>query len=296
MDGVFVIDKPAGLTSHDVVSRARRILAERSIGHLGTLDPMATGVLPLVVGRMTRLAQFFAAVEKRYEGEIRLGFATTTYDAEGEALGESGPVGISMGEIEAVGSRFRGAIEQKPPPFSAKKIGGVPAYKLARRQQPVALAAVPVHVYELELGPLQGELLGFRARVSSGTYLRSIAHELGAALGVGGHLHRLRRTAAGEFSLADALTLDALEERRRSGTLAEAAVHPRRLLPEFPAVTANEESEAAIRNGRPVNLPDFSRAKYIKVFRGQTELIAIAARIAGTLFQPKVVLSGKGKS
>ena len=292
MNGVVVVDKPGGLTSHDVVSRARRIFQERSIGHLGTLDPMATGVLPLVIGRMTRLAQFYTASDKEYKGEIRLGFATTTYDAEGETVGPVCDPHIAMEEIERAAAGFRGEIEQTPPPFSAKKSGGIPAYKLARKQREVKLAPVKVRVYDFQVGPLDANRLKFRARVSSGTYLRSIAHDLGAVLGVGGHISSLRRTAVGEFPIADACTLEELQARAQKGTLSDALIHPRRLLPELPCVTANEESAALIRNGRAVNLPELSRARQVKVFFGQSELIAIATRVAGTLFQPKVVLMG----
>lgn len=292
MNGVVVIDKPAGMTSHDVVSRARRIFQERGIGHLGTLDPMATGVLPLVIGRMTRLAQFYTATDKEYEGEIRLGFATTTYDAEGGPLGLANDVRVTLQEVQNAAERFRGEIEQTPPPFSAKKIGGIPAYKLARKQKEVKLAPVKVHVYEFQVGSMDTGRLKFRARVSSGTYLRSIAHDLGVALGIGAHLSSLRRMAVGEFSISDAHTLEELEARAQKGTLSDAIIHPRRLLPELPCVTATGESVAMIRNGRAVNLPELSRARQVKVFWGQSELIAIATRIAGTLFQPKVVLFG----
>ena len=293
MNGVLVVDKPAGITSHDVVSRARHLFRERSIGHLGTLDPMATGLLPLVLGRMTRLAQFYSAVDKEYEGEIRLGFATATYDAEGEPTRQPQPVNVSLGEIEAAAARFCGEIEQVPPPFSAKKIAGVPAYKLARKQREVKLEPVQVRVYEFAVGPLVGDRLHFRTRVSSGTYVRSMAHDLGNVLGTGAHLTSLRRTAVGEFSLADAHTLDELQARAQQGTLPEALIHPRRLLPGMPSVTATEENAAMIRHGRAVNLPELSRAPLVKVFEGQAELIAIASRIAGTLFQPKVVLIGR---
>lgn len=290
MNGVVVVDKPAGVTSYDVVARARRIFQERSIGHLGTLDPMATGVLPLVLGNMTRLAQFYTACDKSYEGEIRLGFATTTYDAEGEPTSEPREINVSLAAIEFAAARFRGEIEQTPPPFSAKKIGGVPAYKLARKQREVKLAPVKIHVYEFQLGTLAGDRLQFRARVSSGTYLRSIAHDLGVVLGTGAHLSSLRRTAVGEFGIADAHTLEELEAGAKQGTIEEALIHPRRILTKFPCVTATEDIAAMIGNGRAVNLPEFSRAQQVKVFRGQSELIAIATRIAGTLFQPKIVL------
>src|SRR6202795_926646 len=148
MNAVLIVDKPAGLTSHDVVNRVRRILHERSVGHLGTLDPMATGVLPLVTGTLTRLAQFYTSSEKTYEGTIRFGFATDTYDADGEPTSPPQEVNLIVEEIESLASRFRGVIEQTPPPFSAKKIKGVPAYKLARQQKEVVLKPVQVEIQE----------------------------------------------------------------------------------------------------------------------------------------------------
>lgn len=290
MNGVLVIDKPAGLTSHDVVARCRRLLNEKSIGHLGTLDPMATGVLPLVVGCMTRLAQFYTGAEKEYEGTIRFGFATDTYDAQGDPVGEPRPVAITLEEVREAAARYRGKLQQVPPPFSAKKIQGVPAYKLARKHQPVEIAPVEVEVKEFEIAGLEGDRAGFRARVSAGTYLRTIAHDLGAALGVGAHLASLRRTRVGEFGVRDAHTLEALEAAAGNGCAAELFIHPRRILPEMPSVTAPEESLGKVLHGNAVNLPEMSRAKLVKVFRGQAELVAIASRVAGTLFQPKIVL------
>jgi tRNA pseudouridine55 synthase len=290
MNGVLVIDKPAGLTSHDVVNRVRRLLGERSVGHLGTLDPMATGVLPLVLGRLTRLAQFYTGAEKQYDGVIRFGFATDTYDATGDPTSSSQPVDVSAEQIEVAAARFRGSIQQTPPPFSAKKIAGVPAYKLARKNQEVELKPVTVEVRELTILSFADERVQFRARVSAGTYLRSIAHDLGAALGVGAHLESLRRTASGEFRVEDAHTLEQLEAAGKSGELDRVLIHARRLLPEFPSVTANEEQAAKIVTGQAVNLPEMSRARLIKVFRGQADLLCIAQRVAGTLFHPKIVL------
>ncbi len=200
-NGVIVVDKPAGWTSHDVVAKARRILGERSIGHLGTLDPMATGVLPLVLGRMTRLCQFYTSSEKAYEGTIRLGFATDTYDCDGDPAGPTTAVNVTLEESRAVVAGFVGVIQQVPPPFSAKKIKGVPAYKLARKKQEVKLAPVEVKVREFVVLGLTGDLVDFRCAVSSGTYVRSLAHELGQKLGIGAHLASLRRTQVAEFSI-----------------------------------------------------------------------------------------------
>ena len=319
MNGVLIIDKPAGLTSHDVVNRARRLLQQRSIGHLGTLDPMATGVLPLVTGCLTRLAQFYTTSEKAYEGTVRFGFATDTYDADGAATTTPLEVHLRAEDVEAVAARFRGVIEQTPPPFSAKKIKGVPAYKLARKQKEVVLKPVQVEIKELVILSVEGDPARFRARVASGTYMRSVAHEMGQALSCGAHLESLRRTAVAEFTLEDAHTLDQLADAvehissrnavgagvaadisRAKGsspartleppeTLEDFFVHPRRLLPHLPSVTADEPTTARIRSGRTVNLPELSRARQVKVFAGQRELIAIATRVAGTLFHPKLV-------
>ena len=315
MNGVLIIDKPAGLTSHDVVNRVRRILQQRDIGHLGTLDPMATGVLPLVTGNLTRLAQFYTASEKCYEGTIRFGFSTDTYDAEGEPTSAEQQVILKEEEIEAIAARFRGVIEQTPPPFSAKKIKGIPAYKLARKQQVVILKPVQVEIKKLTILAVEADRARFRTRVASGTYMRSVAHDMGQALGCGAHLESLRRTAVAEFTLEDCHTLDelanlchpdrsfAFPEGKGSAvegpfatapdttSLESLFIHPRKLLPQLPSVTADDLTVSRIRSGRTVNLPELSRARQVKVFSGQRDLIAIATRVAGTLFHPKIVLA-----
>jgi tRNA pseudouridine55 synthase len=345
MNGVIIVDKPAGWTSHDVVNRMRRILNQRSVGHLGTLDPLATGVLPLVTGSLTRLAQFYTASEKTYEGVIRFGFATNTYDADGEPVepkigpaalrtAEGGCPHINLETLQKLSTRFQGLIEQVPPPFSAKKINGVPAYKLARKQKEVVLKPVQVEIKEFAILSVDGDRATFRARVASGTYMRSVAHEMGQLQGCGAHLESLRRTAVAEFEIAQAHTLEEIAgqlmkgkveggtERQVEGQMIEGQikdchsdrsyafpkgkrsgveepafldaisalfVHPRQLLPQFPSVTADEPTVARIRTGRPVNLPDLSRVRQVKVFQGQNDLIAIATRVAGTLFHPKIV-------
>jgi tRNA pseudouridine55 synthase len=290
MNGVLIIDKPAGLTSHDVVNRVRRILRQPSVGHLGTLDPLATGVLPLVAGSLTRLAQFYTSSDKTYEGAIRFGFATDTYDSDGEPVGDAKELKASLEQIRKLAEHFVGSIEQMPPPFSAKKIKGVPAYKLARRHQDVPLKPVQVEIKEFEILGLDGDRASFRARVASGTYMRSVAHDLGQQLGCGAHLAALRRTVLGEFNLSQAYTLEELSAAVEAGPDEEIFVHPRLLLPQFPCVTANDETAALIRSGRAVNLAELSQARQVKVFAGQRELIAIATRVAGTLFHPKIVL------
>jgi tRNA pseudouridine55 synthase len=292
MNGVLIIDKPSGMTSHDVVSRVRRILQQRAVGHLGTLDPIATGVLPLVLGNMTRLAQFYLASEKSYEGVIRFGFATDTYDSDGEPIGESRPVSLTLEQARELATKFHGIIEQMPPPFSAKKIQGVPAYKLARKKKKVTLKPVQLEIKEFDILNLDGSRAQFLARVASGTYMRSVAHEIGKLAGCGAHLESLRRTAVAEFTLDDAHPLEDLDRAARGHEIAVAdlLVHPRKLLPLLPSVTATEEIASRIRHGRPINLPELSRAREVKVFYGQRELIAISTRVAGTLFHPRIVL------
>ncbi len=347
MNGVIIIDKPAGWTSHDVVNRMRRILQQRSVGHLGTLDPLATGVLPLVTGSLTRLAQFYTTSEKTYEGVIRFGFATNTYDADGDPVGEVSTVTPTLDHLQKLAAGFQGLIEQVPPPFSAKKIHGVPAYKLARKQKEVALRPVQVEIKEFVITGVEGDRANFRARVASGTYMRSVAHEMGQRVGSGAHLESLRRTAVAEFEITQAHTLEQIEGQINEGRSTEEEtedchsevegqtkdshseiegrvkachsepggkpgevcpersrgepavsrlqgipalfVHPRQLLPQFPSVTADDATAARIRTGRPVNLPELSRARQVKVFSGQSELIAIATRVAGTLFHPRIV-------
>ena len=291
MNGVLIVDKPSGLTSHDVVARVRRILKQKAVGHVGTLDPLATGVLPLVLGNMTRLAQFYLASEKSYEGVIRFGFATDTYDAEGEPMGAEEQPSLSFERLREIASGFRGEIEQRPPPFSAKKIHGIPAHRLARRKKPVILEKVKVSIKEFEIVELEGTRARFQARVASGTYMRSVAHEMGQIAGCGAHLESLRRTGVAEFELKDAHTIEELERAARGGeAIDDLLVHPRKLLPSIPAVTATDEIASRIRHGRPVNLPELSRAREVKVFYGQRNLIAISTRVAGTLFHPRIVL------
>ena len=293
MNGVLIVDKPRGMTSHDVVNCVRRILRQRSVGHLGTLDPSATGVLPIVVGHFTRLAQFYTDADKKYEGVIRFGFATDTYDADGEATSPTQTVILNEEDVRQLAAEFCGVIEQTPPPFSAKKIAGIPAYRLARKRQEVALKPVQVEIKEFVIVNVAGYRAVFRAHVGSGTYMRTIAHEMGQRLGCGAHLAGLRRTAVAEFAVEDAHSLEELESAAQKGSgddLLSMLVPPRALLPQMPCVTVNEEAAALIRSGRAVNLPEMSRAPQVKVFFTKWRLIAIARRIGGTLFHPDVVL------
>ena len=277
------------MTSHDVVAIVRRATGERSIGHLGTLDPMATGVLPLLLGKYTRLAQFFGKAEKMYAGGIRFGFATDTFDAEGTPVAEPQLLTKSLDELRILAQHFHGEMDQMPPVFSAKKIGGVPAHKLARAGKDVPVKPARICIHAFELTSLTEDIAGFTMHVSAGGYVRSVAQELGAMAGCGAHLSSLRRTQAGPFTLAQTITLDDIKSLTPPEIEARLP-HPRTLLPEMPSVTVDEQTAGRIRNGMQVNVPEFSQAPLIKVFTGPRELLAIARRIAGTLVQPEIVL------
>jgi tRNA pseudouridine55 synthase len=289
MNGLLIVDKPAGMTSHDVVAIVRRVTGEKSIGHLGTLDPMATGVLPLLLGKYTRLAQFFGQAEKSYVGTIRFGFATDTFDAEGTAVAEPVALTKSLAELRELALRFHGEMDQMPPVFSAKKIGGVPAHKLARAGKDVPVKAARITIQRFELRWLEDETAAFGMRVSAGGYVRSVAHELGELAGCGAHLASLRRTEAGAFTLAQAITLEELKAMTPAEVEARLP-HPRSLLPEMPSVSVDEQTAGRIRNGMQVNVPEFSGAQMVKVFAGPRELLCVAKRVAGTLMQPVVVM------
>jgi tRNA pseudouridine55 synthase len=294
LNGLLILDKPSGMTSHDVVSLVRRATGEKSIGHLGTLDPMATGVLPLLLGRYTRLAQFFGQAEKEYTGHIRFGFATDTYDADGTASSEPTPLTLCLDQLRDVAAPFRGDIDQIPPVYSAKKLGGIAAHKLARAGLPVPVKPARITIHDFQLLSLEGDIASFTMTVSAGGYVRSVAHELGQLAGCGAHLSSLRRTRAGAFTLAQAITVDQLKGAADSAnpeaTFQELLPHPRTLLTEVPAVTVDEQTAGRLRNGMQVNLPEYSSAQLVKVFTSPTELLGITRRVAGTLMHPHVII------
>jgi tRNA pseudouridine55 synthase len=292
MDGVVVLDKPAGISSHDAVQRLRKLLGVRRVGHLGTLDPLATGVLPLVVGKATRLSQFFLQHDRCYEATIRIGFATTTYDSAGEPLGEATPFDANPEEIDSALNAFRGRIRQTPPPVSAKKIGGVPAYKLARKNVEVNLEPVEIEVYQLDLLSAAGDSIRIRMRCSGGTYVRSLAHDLGAMLGPGGHITQLRRTSVGDLDLSIAHTFDQLETLKAEGRLKEAFVDPSRLLPEIPALRVDQAAATRILHGRDFNVlafPSGQAARRVMAIGPDGSLLAIGELRLSQTYHPIVV-------
>jgi len=293
LDGVIVVDKPEGWTSHDVVGKMRRIANTKKIGHLGTLDPIATGVLPLVIGRATRLAQFYTRSDKIYEGTVRFGWATDTYDRAGEPAGPKTEIRIDEATLEPMLERFRGEFLQTPPPVSAKKVAGKRAYELARKSIAVELEPVKVHVYELIVLSVEGPLVRLRAHCSGGTYMRSIAHELGRHVGCGAHLEELRRSASAEFELNQARTIAQLESLAADERLLDALVPAGSMLPGFPAVFVDELSAAQIRHGRNFPASPFRSqpaSRYVRALTGQGELVAIGEAVLPNLYHPVVVL------
>jgi tRNA pseudouridine55 synthase len=295
MTGVLLIDKPAGPTSHDVVARLRQVTRERSIGHAGTLDPRATGLLVLLLGKATRLATLLTGHDKTYEAVLRLGWSTTTDDAAGERLDEpAGPLPSDRELSEALAA-FSGSFEQMPPQYSAKKVDGHKAYDLARRDQQVNLKTATVTVRSLDLREREGDLVRLTMTVGAGFYVRSLARDLGARLGCGAHLHALRRTRSGEFKVEDATSFD---EADRLGPLLEPRlISPADALPELPAVRLSEGGLVRVRHGNPIG-PQFVDGAWTPAGSGLTKirlldesgaLIALAD-LRGGLLHPSVVL------
>jgi len=291
MDGVLVIDKPQGITSHDVVAAARRVLAEPHIGHTGTLDPLATGVLPLAVGRATRLARFLTASDKEYLATIRFGVTTDSYDITGAETGRSGEV-PSRDVIRDAVQRLTGDYLQAPPAFSAKKVAGRRAYALARRNQAVTLTPVPVRVARAELVDAAGTCATVALMCSAGFYVRSFAHALGELTGTGACLEALQRTRSGEFGLDRALSLDALQDQARvTANLVPLAG----LLERFPAVIVSERGRARVSHGRDLGPDDVSvpagAPEWIRLLDESGVLVALATpgTAPGSL-HPAVVL------
>jgi len=293
LDGVIVVDKSRDWTSHDVVNRMRRIAGTKRIGHLGTLDPLATGVLPLVMGRATRLAQFYTRSDKIYDGVVRFGYSTTTYDRAGEPASQPVEAAVDRAALEAALEPFRGRFLQTPPPVSAKKVAGKRAYELARKNVAVELEPVEVHVYELQIVELHDSAARLRVHCSGGTYMRSIAHDLGRALGCGAHLEELRRLASGEFEIAQARTLEQLESLAAEERLPDALVPMGSLLPGFPSVFVDDLTALQIRNGRNFPASPFrseAASRYVRAVTRQGELVAIGEAVLPNLYHPAVVL------
>jgi tRNA pseudouridine55 synthase len=309
-DGALVINKPKGKTSHDVVDAVRHLAGFRQIGHLGTLDPLATGVLVLLLGRATRLVQFYVGRRKRYKAGFRFGFATDAYDSDGEAQGPDAPPVLDAALLEKFASERIGRFEQMPPPFSAKKVKGRPAYEMARKKQPVELKAVEVELFEFKLTEIEGSIARFVIECSSGTYIRALAHEMGQKVGSGAHLAEIERTAVGEFSLEQAIPLEELAEAKAAGRFGDCLIRLEHLLPNFPRVNVLPVIEKRVRHGSKFNISiaqiqpgrvetppgatmqldgGEQKAPRLRVFNQQEKLIAIAEAVVPRTYQPIVV-------
>jgi tRNA pseudouridine55 synthase len=303
VDGVLPIDKPAGPTSHDMVALARRALATRRIGHTGTLDPFASGLLLLCIGRATRIAEYLSGLDKQYTAIVRLGVNTDTEDATGSILSEHDATGITPSDVETALHAQRGEILQTPPAYSAKKVDGVRSYRLAREGRAVELEPVSVTIYHLEITQFETPDVHLDVTCSSGTYIRAIARDLGAALGVGAHLTALRRTAVGAHSVDNAMSaadLDAIAIARRaersgagiadasSGTLRPALISTLDALGEMQRIEAAPDDIDHIRHGRAITRHD--AVDGVVALGRDGELIAIAHAEGGRIRPRKVFL------
>jgi len=309
-DGALVINKPQGKTSHDIVDAVRHLAGFRQIGHLGTLDPLATGVLVLLLGKATRLVRFYTGRRKRYTAGYRFGFATNTYDSEGEVQGPDAAPVLDREVIERLAAESLGRFEQMPPAFSAKKVHGRPAYELARKNQVVELKPAQVELFEYRLLEIAGSIARFSIECSSGTYIRSLAHEMGQKLGCGAHLAEITRTAVGEFALNQAIELDELAQATREGKFQSCLIALENLLPNLPRANVLPVLERRVRHGgkfsvmlsqlQPgrVELPPGSTTQLdteavqsprLRVFSQENKLIAIAEAVVPRTYQPVVV-------
>ena len=287
IDGLLIIDKPPGPTSHDVVARMRRVLREQRIGHTGTLDPLASGVLPLVLGRATRLARFLSASDKTYDARVRLGIATDTADSEGTPLGatHAGPL-PAHADIERAIEPFRGTFLQQPPAHSAKKIAGVRSYELAREKRGGRPEPVEVTVRAIEILSVEGDVLCLRVTASAGFYVRALAHDLGERLGIGAHLVGLRRTRAAGYGLDAAIPL--ADAERDPAAAANAVVPMGRMLPHLPTVTLPSDEVRRVMCGRDIPGP---QSAVVRLLDEGGDLVGVAepAPTPG-LLHPSVIL------
>jgi tRNA pseudouridine55 synthase len=268
------VDKPVDLTSHDVVAAVRRALGGPKVGHTGTLDPMATGVLPLLIGKATRLAQFLRDAIKVYEAHVRFGWSTDTYDAAGTATAPEVAVHVSRESLVRALAAFRGPQLQRPPAFSAKKVAGHRAYTLARRQRAPELPPVPVHVHALDIMAAEGSEAVLRIECSAGFYVRALAHDLGQVLGCGAHLSGLRRVVSGRFTLGDAVAFETVLSN--PAAVAARIVPAADVLPELPALVLSLDDMARVRTGQDVVGPPLQTAGAVRLLAPDGALVALA--------------------
>lgn len=299
--GFLLVDKDKGPTSHDVVQAVRVLSGQPRCGHTGTLDPFATGLLPLCLGRATRLARFVSGTDKTYSAIVRFGYATDTYDATGRRVGDEVEVDLARKTLERHLTGFLGRQEQVPPPFAAKKINGQRMYRLARAGVEVKARPVEVFVHRIELQDVHGDRAALVVEVGAGTYIRSLAHDLGQRLGCGAHLEELRRIQVGAFSVEQALRVSELERLARQGRLEEAIWDPARALSNLPALRLGTDAAARIRHGGAVGsgdirgpVPEMAQGQPCRFLGPSGELLAVGVAVDGSAsqFRPTVVLSG----
>jgi tRNA pseudouridine55 synthase len=311
VDGILIVNKPSGRTSHDVVEYVRQLAGFRGIGHLGTLDPLATGVLVLALGKATRLARFYSGRCKRYTCAVRFGFETDTYDSDGEAVGPDTAPTLDADAIAKMASEFVGKIQQVPPAYSAKKIRGTPAHELARKNKPVNLESAEVEVFEFRLNSVEGSTARFTVECGAGTYIRSLAFDLGRKQGSGAHLSEIERTAVGEFTIDQAIAIEELEQDARAGKFNDRVIRLDNVLPDLPKTTVLPVIEKRVKHGAKFNLSlaqiqpgraalgegvpaqldsgEWKPAR-LRVFNQQGHLIAIAEPVVPRTYQPVLVL------
>jgi tRNA pseudouridine55 synthase len=309
-DGALVINKPQGKTSHDIVDAVRHLAGFRQIGHLGTLDPLATGVLVLLLGKATRLVRFYTGRRKRYTAGFRFGFGTNTYDSEGVAQGADTAPTLDREQILKLAAESVGPFEQMPPIFSAKKVQGRPAYELARENKVVELKPAAIEIFEYRLAEIEGAIARFTIECSSGTYVRSLAHDMGQKIGCGAHLAEITRTAVGEFSLEQAITIEELAAAAREGKFQSRMIPLEGLLSNLPRTNVLPVLEKRVRHGGKFNIlvsqlqvghvdlppgattelePESGHPPRLRVFSQENKLIAIAEAVVPRTYQPIVV-------
>jgi tRNA pseudouridine55 synthase len=285
LSGILIIDKQGGMTSHDVVQYFRRLFDTSKVGHLGTLDPMATGVLPLCIGKATRVGQFFATSPKEYVGEIRFGFATTTYDREGTPTSPEVPFLSSREEVVAAMSELTGSLEQTPPAYSAKKIGGVRSHDSARRGEVVEHAPVQIEVSVFEITEFTPPTIQFRGVCGGGTYVRSLAHDLGQKLKCGAHLSSLRRLRSGAFGIEEAVIMEKADVSSIRGL--------DKLFLDWPMLIVSGLEERRVRKGNPIPMIETIETNgFVRILNNQGEFLAVAGVESGWA-RPRVVLTSE---
>jgi len=301
INGLVLLRKEKGVTSHDVVKRVKTILGIKKAGHFGTLDPLAEGLLLVAVGNATKFFDFFVGRDKTYSGVIKFGFATTTFDCEGEQVGEKKAIDLFGIDLEKILSRFRGKLLQYPPKYSAKKYKGIPLYKYARKDMEVEIKPVEVEIFTLETKLLDKDRLGFFTVTSSGTYLRSLAHDIGAAAGSGAYLEELTREAVGEFELKDSITIRELELYASNESKLQKGLIPiEMLLAEFPKIVVSQNGSEAVMNGAMLSLKDILEVSsgndslHYRIFDFDGNLLAIAKKDSVIhRFKPFIVFNNK---